>query len=99
MKMRSPPLGLTRPRITGSAAVPRICKLAAACRLKVRLTRFTPVVDCAVRLRCKFWVKLPAGGGAASLPVNWPRKLLKSKLGVKERLLYAPAPRAELPAA
>src|SRR3954469_22375545 len=77
LMIASPPLRITRPRITGCAAVPFTCRLAEPLMLSVLLTRFTLLVECRARLRFTFWLKL-AGGGGDDTPENWPRKLFRS---------------------
>ena len=74
---------LTRPSTTGSAAVPRTCKLAVPCNVRVRLTRFSPFVDSTFTASCTFCA-IPCAGGATVSPENCPMKSFKSKSGVNE---------------
>ena len=62
--MASPPLRMTRPRITGSEAVPLTCRFAEPLMLSVRLTRFTLLVEWTARLRLTFWLNPREGGEA-----------------------------------
>src|SRR3974390_3068007 len=62
LRRMSPPVRLARPRITGSASVPRTWRFADPPTLAVLLTRFTLLEERTARFSATFSAKLRDGG-------------------------------------